>query len=141
MATERAGLQPAGAPVSEEVVVVACVPASGLCMRVKVQNLQTKIDRASPSVPPWLWRALMPRPGAAPALGMWHGGGSGGTCGHRASRASGGRSFEMTARVMACLKQTTASLGCCRQGRARHPPGPGPGENQTGLSCHYMSLM
>lgn len=52
-AAKRAWLQPAGAPVSKEMVVVACVPVSGTCVRVETQRLQTedRQDETSSATP------------------------------------------------------------------------------------------
>ncbi|KAJ7399942.1 hypothetical protein BTVI_109896 [Pitangus sulphuratus] len=66
-------LQPAEAPVAEEMVVIPCVPVAGLCIRFQNGVCKLKIDGMSPPVLSCLWRAPTPRSGVAPALGRQHG--------------------------------------------------------------------
>lgn len=141
-AAERAPLQPSGACVSEEVVVVACewVVHETRDAMFANEDWWDESSSATPAVESSHAEAW----GSTGSGGaVWQG--SGGPRGRCASRACRGRSSEMTARVTARLmKQTATSLGCCRQGRARRTPGPG--RNQTFVEdcpilCHYMTLM
>lgn len=85
MTAKGAWLQPAGAPVSGEVVVVPCVPVSGLCLRVATRCLYTEEQRDESS-----GVALAAERLHAEAWGStgsrdvvrW---GSGGPCGHYAA--------------------------------------------------------